>query len=160
MKTIKRAINTLALISVLLGASSGIANAGTDLDDACDILRDRIGWFTAASDVSEKWQISVPTILAIMHQESRFKATAAAKTTSAYGYAQALNGTWDQFKKETNAAGARRTSFVSSADFIGWYMASTKQSVGVPLDDVAGHYFAYHEGHIGYRSKRWKENTA
>jgi len=32
----------------------GTVRAGTDLDDACDILRDRIGWYTAASDVAEK----------------------------------------------------------------------------------------------------------
>jgi len=51
------------------------------------------------------------------------------------------------------------TRFVASADFIGWYMTQTKQRVGVPLDDVAGHYLAYHQGHIGYRSKRWKKNT-
>ena len=159
MKTIIRAINFLAFLLGILVISTGTAKAGTDLDDACDILRDRIGWYTAASDVSEKWQISVPIILAVMHQESRFKATAAAKTTTAYGYAQALDGTWGLYVKENNAVGAKRTSFVASADFIGWYMGQTKQRVGVPLDDVAGHYLAYHEGHGGYRSKRWKKNA-
>ena len=159
MKTIIRAINLLALMLCIFAVQTNSAKAGTDLDDACDILRDRIGWFTAASDVSEKWQISVPTILALMHQESRFKATAAAKTTTAYGYAQALDGTWELYVKENGAVGAKRTSFIASADFIGWYMGLTKQRVGLPLDDVAGHYLAYHEGHGGYRSKRWKKNA-
>lgn len=158
MKTIIRAVNLLAFFVAIVAINTGSAKAGTDLDDACDILRDRIGWYTAASDVSKKWQISVPTILAVMHQESRFKATAAAKTTSAYGYAQALDGTWGLYQEANNAADAKRTSFVASADFIGWYMGMTKQRVGVPLDDVAGHYLAYHEGHVGYRSMRWKKN--
>lgn len=160
MRRVNRLVNLLALAVVLLMTQIGTVRAGTDLDDACDILRDRIGWYTAASDVAEKWQVPVPTILAVMYQESRFIATAAAKTTTAYGFAQALDGTWERYRTETGAADAERTSFVASADFIGWYMAMTKENIGVPFDDVAGQYLAYHEGHAGYRSMRWKENAA
>ena len=42
--------------------------------------------------------------------------------SSAYGYAQALEGTWDDYRKDTGRRGADRDDFADSSDFIGWYM--------------------------------------
>lgn len=156
----KRTCVILAVLVCALTLGTGPARADTSLKDACSLFEKRIGWFTAASEVSVKWQVPVPVIMAVMYQESRFKAKAAAKTTTAYGYAQVLDGTWQEYKEETNFDHAVRTSFADSAEFIGWYMGQTRQRIGIPLDDVAGQYLAYHQGHVGYRSARWKDNPA
>jgi hypothetical protein len=133
----------------------GSASAASDIKNACTIFQERSVWHKAANAASQKWQVPVPIILAVMYQESRFKALAAAEKSSAYGFAQALDGTWGWYKKAVKASTAKRTSFADSADFIAWYMVQTKNRVGLPLRDIAHHYIAYHEGHVGYKSSRW-----
>jgi len=150
----RAALAVLAFV-MLLGEAVGTANAASNLDNACSLFRERIGWFTIANDASKKWDVPVPAILSVMYHESRFKADASTKTTTAFGYAQALDGTWEQYKTATKASSARRTSFADSVDFIGWYMTETEQKIGVPLDDVKAQYLTYHQGRSGYRSKRW-----
>ena len=131
--------------------------AAGSLNNACDLFREKIGWRTITSEASEKWSVPVSVILSVMHQESRFKSTAAAKTSTGFGYSQALDGTWEDYRAATNATRADRTTLSDSADFIGWYMTQTTEKIGVPLDDVAAQYLSYHEGHGGYQSKRWKK---
>ena len=131
--------------------------AANNLDNACNLFREKIGWRTITSEASEKWGVPVSVILAIMHQESRFKSTAAAKTSTAFGYSQALDGTWEEYRAATKTTVADRTTLSDSADFIGWYMTRTTQKIGLPLEDVSAHYLTYHEGHAGYQSKRWKK---
>lgn len=131
--------------------------AAGNLNNACDLFRERIGWRTITSEASEKWNVPVSVILSVMHQESRFKSTAAAKTSTAFGYSQALDGTWEEYRAATKTTVADRTTLTDSADFIGWYMTRTTEKIGVPLDDVSAQYLSYHEGHGGYQSKRWKK---
>lgn len=147
-----------ALVGITV-QGAGHTQASDKLDDACDLFQQKIGWRTITSEASEKWGIPVSVILAIMHQESRFKSTAAAKTSTAFGYSQALDGTWAEYQAEMNTSHAVRTSLSDSADFIGWYMTRTEEKIGLPLDDVAAHYLSYHEGPAGYRSKRWKKQS-
>ena len=80
--------------------------------------------------------------LAVMKQESAFDARAKAprgerkwfglvqgdRLSSARGYAQALDTTWETYKRETGNGGASRQSFRDAADFIGWYFASDRQA--------------------------------
>ena len=82
--------------------------------------------------------------LAVMKQESAFDARAKAprgerkwfglvkgdRLSSAYGYAQALDTTWETYKRETGNGGADRHNFRDAADFIGWYFASTGARTG------------------------------
>jgi len=146
-----------ATFACVVAGSTISAQAANKLNDACSLFQQKVGWYTITSEASEKWGVPVSVILAIMHQESRFKSTAAAKTTSAFGYSQALTGTWEEYRAATSTTHAVRTSLTDSADFIGWYMNRTKQKLGLPLDDVAAHYLTYHEGPAGYQSKRWKK---
>lgn len=150
-----RALASIALVVIAAVCSVGPARAASNIHDACTIFQERTLWHAAANEASEKWQVPVPVILAVMYQESRFKALAAAERSSAYGFAQALDGTWGWYKKAVKAETAKRTSFADSADFIAWYMVQTKKRVGLPMRDVAHHYIAYHEGHVGYKSSRW-----
>ena len=43
------------------------------------------------------------------------------RPSTAKGYSQALDETWEQYIDETGNTWARRGSFSDSADFIGWY---------------------------------------
>ena len=75
-------------------------------------------------------------------------------------YAQALDGTWSEYKKSTGRFAARRSSIRDAADFMGWYMTETKRRTRVALSDVRNQYLAYHEGQSGYmrgtyRKKPW-----
>ena len=86
-------------------------------------------------------------------------------SSSAYGYAQALDGTWKEYKKSAGRWGASRTNIRDATDFMGWYMAQSRRSLGIAMSDTRNQYLAYHEGRTGYRrgsykSKRWLVNIA
>ena len=109
--------------------------------------------------------------MSIVYQESSFKADARPerekllgvipwfRPSSAVGYSQALNMTWEDYKNETDNLRASRKDFADSADFIGWY-ASKGYYQGFEKTDARSLYLAYHEGPEGfkkgsYRSKPW-----
>ena len=48
-----------------------------------------------------------------------FKVIPFKRPSSSFGYSQAVNGTWEQYKKETNNKLATRARFKDSVDFIG-----------------------------------------
>jgi len=148
-----------ALIGFSFGGMFGVlpAHSGSYIEDACKMMQTRSSWHSSATAASQKWQIPIPSMLAIIRQESRFKATAAARRSSAYGFAQALDGTWNAYRRATKSPAADRSSFADSVDFIAWYMTETRKRIGLPPEDVASHYIAYHEGHGGYQSTRWQE---
>ena len=80
--------------------------------------------------------------------------------SSAYGYAQAIDGTWEGYLRDTGRRRAARDDFANSSDFIGWYMHTNSRVNGVPLGDAYNQYLAYHEGKAGYargsyRGKAW-----
>ena len=82
------------------------------------------------------------------------------RQSSAFGYSQALDGTWEEYQRDEGGRGARRDDMDDSADFMGWYMTGTTERTGVALDDIRNQYLAYHEGRTGYlrgtyRSKSW-----
>ena len=82
-------------------------------------------------NAQQKWGTEPSTVMAIIRQESSFKPNAAPdrekilgvipwkRPSSAKGYAQAVNSTWEDYKKETGNSRASRSSFSSSVDFIG-----------------------------------------
>jgi hypothetical protein len=115
--------------------------------------------------------------MATIYQESKFIGNARppykyalgilpmGRQSSAYGYSQALDGTWKQYQRETRSYGARRDDIRDAADFMGWYMDETKDRNGISLYDARNQYLAYHEGHTGYargsyRNKSWLMRVA
>ena len=82
------------------------------------------------------------------------------RQSSAYGYAQALDGTWKEYKQEAGRIGARRNKFRDAVDFMGWYMNASTRRLGIPSTDARNQYLAYHDGRTGYargsyRAKPW-----
>ncbi len=153
------AVPAMAL-GVCTASAAQAGPAVSDVTDACVIFEERTNWLKAADRVSEARNVPVPVILAFIHRESRFAPHAAAKTSSAYGFAQAIDSTWSRYKQVAKARSADRSNFGDAADFIAWYMTLTKQRLDIPKDDIKGHYLAYHEGHGGYRTGDWTRKPA
>ena len=153
------------LLLVLFVASCGIMTPGSaprNLDNACSIVQQRPQYLRAFKATERKWGVPINVQMAVIHQESRFKKAAktprkyflgiipSGRQSSAYGFAQALDGTWSEYKRSTGRFAARRSSIRDAADFIGWYMTETKRRSGVALSDARNQYLAYHEGQGGF----------
>lgn len=146
----------LAVVSgpVLLAPSQGHAQNR----DPCALLAARDGWRTILSDVEARWGVSPGAVLAVIDQESRFRADArgagagGANPTRNFGYAQANIRTWNAFLRGANWQGSSsRTDFEASAHFVGWHFAVLGRRNGLALTDVAGNYLVYKMGEGGYR---------
>ena len=169
-----------AILTACILGSCGLVPSGTaprNLDNACSIVEQRPHYLRAFKTAERHWGVPVNVQMAVIHQESRFKANAKTpmrfflgiiprgRQSSAYGYAQALNGTWEEYKKSTGRFLARRSNIRDATDFMGWYMNNTKRRNGVPLSDAKNQYLAYHEGQTGYakgsyRKKSWLMGVA
>lgn len=166
-----------AVAAALVLASGCSFGPPRDIHNSCAIFDQRPGWYDAAKASERRWGTPVSVQLAIIHQESRFEAKAkprrrrilgfipGPRPSSAYGYAQALESTWDMYRKSTGNWGARRASFADAADFVGWYTAKTSRATGVSKRDTYNLYLAYHEGDGGFRRgthkrKKWLLTTA
>jgi hypothetical protein len=137
------------------------------MDDSCAIFQEKSGWYDAANDSFKKWGVPIHVQLAIIHQESRFTAKAKApkdyllwfipwgRKSSAYGYAQVKDETWDWYIEKTGNWGADRDDFADVTDFIGWYGNYTYKTLGISKWDAYKQYLAYHEGHGGYKRKTY-----
>ncbi|MDD5267342.1 MAG: hypothetical protein PHO08_09475 [Methylococcales bacterium] len=136
-------------------------------DDLCATFRENEEWYDDAKQSSDKWGVPISVQMAIMHQESHFVADAQPPRTwllgiipwfrpsSAYGYAQAQDGTWDDYLDKAGSWGADRDDFADAADFIGWYSNLSNSKLGIAKGDAKNLYLAYHEGHGGYQHKSY-----
>ena len=145
--------------------------------NVCAIFDEKSGWYRDTRKASERWGVPIPVIMAFMHQESRFKAKAkpprkkylgfipGPRPSNAYGYTQALKGTWKHYKRSSGNYGADRDDFGDAADFIGWYNHQSFRRNKIQKTDIYRQYLAYHEGQGGYsrgsfNRKSWLLNTA
>ena len=163
----------LFALCAILGACSGHDKPPSSVVDACRMQSERPQWFAAMRRTEDKWGVPVSVQLATIARESSFRGDARptrrvgsgifsrdVPLSSAYGYAQAIDGTWDGYRQATGQRGADRDDFSDASDFIGWYMHTNSQVNGVPLRDTYNQYLAYHEGKAGfargsYRGKSW-----
>lgn len=140
----------------------------SDLANACTIRDERPGWYRATRAAARKWDMEPSTLLAIVWRESSFRAQARPPRrkgwwifkgdhiSTAYGFSQALDGTWDWYIDETGAHDAQRDHYPDAIDFVGWYMGQSREKLGFASLDARNHYLAYHQGHAGYRKGRWR----
>lgn len=168
-----RSVRTLILL-VLLSACGGSSNysAPKNLNNACAIVQERPHYLTAMKRTERRWGVNVAVQMATIYQESKFIGNArtpkkytlgvipAGHVSSAYGYSQALDGTWEEYQKEQRRWRAKRDDIDDATDFMGWYFDKTLRGLGIPLNDAKHQYLAYHEGRTGYargsyRKKAW-----
>ncbi len=147
------------------------------VDDLCELYRGYPKWYRSARKSSQRWEVPIPVLMAIIHQESRFRAEArpprkkflwifpGPRPSSAFGYAQAADVTWQEYQRSTGRGGAERDDFGDAVDFVGWYCHMSSTRCGIPKNDARDLYLAYHEGHGGfnrktYRRKAWLRRVA
>ena len=163
-----------AVLAVLILASCGsrYTSQPRNLDNACSIVSERPEYLRAFKATERRWGVPVHVQMATIYQESKFVGDARppyrytlgiipmGRQSTAFGYSQALDGTWDEYRRDTGKRGARRDDIRDAADFMGWYMAETRNRLGISLSDTRNQYLAYHEGRTGYargsyNSKSW-----
>ena len=145
--------------------------------DSCIIFKEKKNWYKSTKDSYDKWGAPIALQLAIISQESSFKQFAkpkrkkilgfipARRPSTAFGYAQVTNPTWDWYKTRTGNLNASRANFKDITDFIGWYTNQSNKMIGISMNDYYNQYLAYHEGQGGwskksFNSKKWLLNVA
>jgi len=139
-----------------------------DISNSCAIFEDKSGWYDDARNSYERWGVPIHVQLAILHQESKFKHDAetemeyflwiipVGRKSSAYGYDQVKDETWDRYINATHNWGADRDDFKDAVDFIGWYGKMSYDTLKISKWDAKNQYLAYHEGHNGFKRRTYK----
>ena len=170
-------LGVLFVFAVHLYACAGTPDAPRYPHDICEIFRENRDWYESAYDSRKKWGVPISVMMAIMHQESKYEAKAKPPRTtclcilpgprpsSAFGYPQALDSTWENYKRCTGNRGADRDDFGDSIDFIGWYCSVSHKQCGIAKTNAYSLYLAYHEGQGGfnrrtYQKKAWLKRVA
>lgn len=167
----------LLLLLASCGGGGQQFSAPRNLENACAIVDERPVYLRAMQNSERRWGIPVAVQMAIIHAESRFIGDARTpfrytlgvipmgRQSSAYGYSQALDGTWEEYQQETGNRRGNRQDINDATDFIGWYSRKSLERNGIMLNDPRNLYLAYHDGHTGYargsyNAKPWLINVA
>ena len=126
------------------------------MGDICIMLTQRPHWYRALLKANQKWLLDIPTAMAFIKFESNFKRDARPPNSSAYGFSQALNGTWDQYVKENSIILSNRKRFSDSVDFIGWYNKRSQNILKLNNTDAYSLYLAYYNGHHSKKYRNFK----
>jgi len=160
-----------ALLLLATLSAAGCGGTPTRIDNICAIFEEYPDWYEEASNSEKKWGVPIPVMMSIIHQESSFRPNARPDRTwylgfipgprpsSAYGYAQALDETWDHYVLKTGNRGADRDDFADTVDFLGWYCNQSSRRCGISRSDAYRLYLAYHEGQGGYNRGSWRGKT-
>ena len=162
-------VTRLLLLACLFSLAACASGPPKNVDNACAIFKEKDDWYEYANDSFEKWGVPVHVQMAMMWQESRFRAAAKTprdwilgfipygRVSTAYGYAQVKDGTWDWYIERTGNWGADRDDFEDATDFIGWYGTYSHKTLGISKWDAYNQYLAYHEGHGGWKRKTYNK---
>ena len=163
-----RFLKTSSFIILIFSLQSCMTTPPQNPDNICLIFEEKKSWYKAAMKAEKRWKIPPYVLMSFVYQESSFKADAKPerekllwvipwkRKSTAVGYSQALNMTWEDYKDETGNSGASRKNFKDSADFIGWY-ASKGYYQGFDRLDARSLYLAYHEGYGGFKKKTYRK---
>lgn len=150
----------LLLISTVI--ASCVPKQPQNIDSICAIFDQQPSWYTYAKRTEQRWGVPVELQMAIMHQESSFIGNARpprkkllgivpwTRSGSDYGFAQAINPTWQEYKAETGRTLVRRSSFADASDFVGWYVDKAHRRLDIPKNNAYDMYLAYNVGMGGY----------
>ena len=158
---------------LLLLAVSACASKPSQINNVCAVFAQNDGWMNNwrrdVGAASQKHGIPAHVMMATIRMESGFDQRArprrkkifgfipGKRLSSAYGYSQALDGTWSQYQKETGNRPAKRQNFADAIDFVGWYHSKTSDRFGVAKHDAYNLYLAYYFGWSGYSRGDWQD---
>ncbi len=163
MKNKKFLISTLFGLVCLSGCTT---TPPSNTEDLCSIFHEKDSWYASAVEVHEKYGVPINVAMSIMAQESGYREDAQppmrwflfipyGRGSSSYGYSQAQDPVWEDYKSEEGGMFSSRSDFEDSLDFIGWYMTKSKKKNGVAFNDAFNQYLNYHEGWGGYQRKTY-----
>lgn len=134
-------------------------------NDLCHVFSEKDDWYAEAKQAEKKWGSPVHITMAFMRQESGFRADAKPprgrllwvipwfRPSSAYGYPQAKDETWDWYQDKSGNGWSSRDNFDDAIDFVAWYNHMTHKRIGIQPTDTYSLYLAYHEGHRGFEQR-------
>jgi hypothetical protein len=140
----------------------------TKVNDVCDIFWGETDWYKEAVKSNKRWGTPINLMMAIINQESSFRAKVRPerpkflfiplpRKSSAYGYAQAQDPAWNDYRKETGNWRHDRDDFGDAINFVGWYTHKSAKRLGISKWDAYKQYLAYHEGWGGYSRGSFKK---
>lgn len=162
----------LSGIAALAALFPGCTTPPRNPDNLCSVFAQRHAWYRATRSAEKRWAIDQATQMAVIFQESSFRANARparrrlfgvipwTRPSSAYGYSQAVDTTWNVYRREVSRPRAERDRFPDAADFIGWYLHRVATRAKIDKHNAESLYLAYHEGAGGFtrgshRNKGW-----
>ncbi len=160
-------LRPLSACFALLALTGCATSPPSRVDDACAVFTEKPAWYRATVATENRWGTPPQVQLAIIRAESSFKHDAKPprdsfigipmwwRVSSAYGYAQAKDGTWDDYRAATGHRFASRTDFDDASDFVGWYTSQSQKRLGISKWDTYNQYLAYHEGQGGFSRKTY-----
>jgi len=164
-------LNKKLLFILLFFLISACSSIPKNTADGCSIFSERYLWYKYSKKVEKKWGTPIYIQLAFIKMESDFdwlakpprqkifKIIPFKRPSSSLGYSQAVKGTWEQYKKETNNKLATRVRFKDSVNFIGWYTNKTEKLLKISKKDAFRQYIAYHEGWKNYKNYKKKQKV-
>ncbi|MCP4414112.1 MAG: hypothetical protein GY808_16260 [Gammaproteobacteria bacterium] len=164
-------MRSIVIIILLLNIAACASGKLTNKENLCQIFRDNDDMYDAAMAMEKQWRVPPQIPMAFMYQESRFKDDARPPRdyllwfipwgyqSSAYGYAQAKNEVWSDYKRATGNKGADRDDIDDALDFMGWYIRQSNKLNKVSVWDAKAQYLNYHEGWGGYKRGTWKNKS-
>jgi hypothetical protein len=139
------------------------------LDDLCGLFAEKPEWRDAAERAAARWGVTPAVSMAILHQESRFRAKArpgwrkafgvipVGPASSAYGYGQVQDAAWSDYRDRTGNRHAQRDDFADVIDFVGFYSDVLARTAQIGKDDAFHLYLGYHEGPTGYQRRSFDQ---
>ena len=161
----------LALFAVGLLALGGCATTQPrNSQNICQVFDQYPGWYDDARAAQKRWGTPVNVLMAFVQRESDFRGKARParprflfiplpRRSSAYGYAQAQDPVWQEYKNANGRWFKSRKDMDDSLDFLGWYTDRIHRELGISKWDPRHLYLAYHEGIGGYRSGQWQHDS-
>ena len=149
---------------ILLFFVTACSSIPKNTQNSCEIFEERYLWYKHARASYKKWGAPIYIQLAFIKKESDFnwlakpprvklfKVIPFKRPSSSFGYSQAVEGTWRQYKRETGNKLATRARFKDSVDFIGWYVNKTTTLLKIPKNDAYRQYLAYYKGWGDYKN--------
>jgi hypothetical protein len=160
----------LVVLGIGLLTLGGCATAPPrNSQNICRVFDQYPSWYRDARAAQKRWGTPVNVLMAFVQRESGFNRKARPdrpwflfiplpRRSSAYGYAQAQDPIWKEYKEANGGWFKSRQDMDDSLDFIGWYTDRIHRELGISKWDPKHLYIAYHEGIGGYRRGRWRSN--
>lgn len=167
-------ISPLVLAGAVVLLSGCAMRPPAKVGNACTIYQQNSSifnsWERQTKKVERQYGVPAPVLLATINQESSFNPRArpprkrilgfipGRRPSSAFGYAQALTGTWREYQAATGRKTARRSRFKDAVHFVGWYHDKTHRVNGVSKYDAYNLYLAYYAGHGGFARRSYNQH--